>query len=84
MPTIRTALPLCSHICGGEVHTVEHLLSEVDGVLTALVNPVSEMAYVEYDPTRTDQEALKAVLKHSGFAREDRVAVRSVRPSTRS
>jgi len=79
MPTNRTALPLSSHICGGEHLTVERLLSEVEGVVTALVNPASEMAYVEYDPARTDPDVLFAVLKQAGFAPTDRVAVRGAR-----
>ena len=81
MPTSRTALPLSSKICGGEHLTVERILSEVEGVVAAMVNPVSEMAYVEYDPALTDPDALFAVLKRSGFAPPDRVAVRRDRPS---
>jgi len=77
----RTALPLSSAVCGGEHLTVERLLSEVPGVVTALVNPASEMAYVEYHPARTDPDALFAVLKRAGFAPADRVAVRGDRPS---
>lgn len=76
MPTTRTALPLSSQVCGGEQHTVERILSEETGVVTALVNPASEMAYVEYDPALTDPEALFAVLKRAGFAPAHRVAVR--------
>lgn len=81
MPTSRTALPLSSQICGGEHLTVERSLSEVEGVVAAMVNPVSEMAYVEYDPALTDPDALFAVLKRAGFAPADRAAVRSDRPS---
>ena len=83
MATSRTALPVSSRVCGGESQTIERILSDVEGVVAALMNPASEMAYVEYDPTRTDPEALFAVLKRSGFALADRVAVRSGRQSTR-
>ena len=76
MPTNRTALPLSSQVCGGEHLTVERILSEVEGVVTALANPVSEMAYVEYDPGLTNPDALLAVLERFGFAPADRVAVR--------
>lgn len=76
MPTSRTALPLSSQICSGEHLTVESTLSEVEGVVTALVNQVSEMAYVEYDPALTDPDALFAVLKRSGFAPNDQGASR--------
>lgn len=81
MPTSRTALPLSRHVCGEEHLTVERILSDAEGVVTASVNPVNEMAYVEYDPTRTDPEALFAVLKRAGFAPADREAVRRDRPS---
>lgn len=77
MPTTRTALPLSSQVCGGEQLTVERVLSEETGVVAALVNPASEMAYVEYDPALTDPEALFAVLKRAGFAPANRVAVRT-------
>lgn len=80
MPTSRTALPLSTYVCGGEHLTVERILSEVDGVVTALVNPVSEMAYVEYDPALTDPDVLVAVLERAGFAPRDGVAVPRVRP----
>lgn len=82
MPTHHTALPLSPRICGGERLTVERILSDLPGVVAALVNPVSEMAYVEYDPTRTDPDAMLAALKRAGFAPMDRVAVRSERQST--
>ena len=82
MPTSRTALPLSSQVCAGESRSVLRTLSDVEGVLALLVNPATEMAYVEYDPIRTDPDALFAVLQHSGFAPADRVAVRRERPST--
>ncbi len=81
MPTSRTTLALSSQVCGGEHLTIERILSDVEGVVAALVNPVSEMAYVEFDPARTDQAALFAVLKDAGFAPADRVTVRGDRPS---
>lgn len=63
MPTSRTALPLSSQACGGGHLTVERMLSEVAGVVTVSVNPVSEMADAEYDPTLTDPDVLFAVLR---------------------
>ena len=82
MSTHRTALPLSSHLCGGESLSVERILGDIEGVVTVLVNPVSEMAYVEYDPALTDPVALFAALKRAGFAAEDRVSVRGSRPAT--
>ena len=81
MPTSRTALPLSSQVCSGEYLTVERILSDVEGVVTACVNVVTEMAYVEYDPALTGPEALFAVLKRAGLAPPDRETVRRDRPS---
>lgn len=81
MPLSRTALLLSSQACGGEYLTVERILSDVPGVVTALVNPVSEMAYVEYDPALANPDVLFAVLKRAGFAAADRVTVRRDRSS---
>lgn len=44
MPTSRTALPVFSRVCGGEFQTIEHILSGVEGVIAASMNPASEMA----------------------------------------
>ena len=77
MPTSRTALPLSSQVCGGERLTVERVLTEVEGVVTVLINPVSEMAYVEYDPTRTDPARLLALLRRAGFAQRNSRQARS-------
>ena len=81
MSTRRTALPLASHICGGEYLTVQAVLAQVPGVVAAVVNPASEMAYVEFDPVLTNPDALVAVLKRSGFTPRERAAVRRDRPS---
>lgn len=82
MPTSRTALPLSSQVCGGEYLSVERILGDVEGVVTAMVNPVNEMAYVEYDPAVTDPDALFTVLRRAGFAPEDPVSMRGNRPLT--
>jgi hypothetical protein len=48
----------------------------VEGVVVTLVDPTTEMAYLEYDPALTNPEALFAVVERSGFAPSERVAVR--------
>jgi copper chaperone CopZ len=80
MPILRTALPLAPLGCAGaERLTIERVLRDDAGVLEVSVNPVTEMAYVEYDPSRTDPDALFGVLRRAGFAPADRVAVRRPR-----
>jgi hypothetical protein len=76
MPTLRTALPLAPLGCAGaERLTVERVLSEGVGVLEVFVNPVTEMAYVEYDPSQTDPDTLFGLLRRAGFAPADRAAI---------
>ena len=82
MTTTRTALPLARLSCAStERFTVERILRDTPGVLDVYVNPVTEMAYVEYDPTDTEPDALFRVLGRAGFAPADRVAVRRPRPT---
>jgi hypothetical protein len=83
MPTLRTALPLARLGCAGaERLTLERILHDEPGVLEVVVNPVTEMAYVEYEPAVTEPDALFLVLQRAGFAPHDRVAVRRPRPTT--
>jgi copper chaperone CopZ len=64
-------LPLSGPVFGGEVRTLERVLLRVEGVVTTLVDPATEMAYVEYDPALTNPDALFAVVERSGFAPAD-------------
>jgi len=81
MTSARTALPLATLGCSGGGHlNIDRILREVPGVVDTFVDPALEMAYVEYDPAATDPDALFAVLKRTGFAPADRVAVRRNRP----
>lgn len=53
--------------CGGSgATTIERELAVTDGVLSAYVNPATEVAYVDYDPTRTDIWALVQAIEKAG------------------
>ena len=52
---------------GGGALTVERALAGVPGVHRVSVNPLTEMAYVEYDLTRTDVARLAAAVERAGF-----------------
>lgn len=52
---------------GGGVTAIEHALSRLPGVRRAYVNPLTEMAYVEYEPERTTVEQLVAAVERAGF-----------------
>lgn len=52
---------------GGGVLIVERVLAHTPGVTHVYVNPATEMAYIEYDPTVTTLERLMEAVKRSGF-----------------
>lgn len=52
---------------GGGALTVERVILRVEGVRRAYVNSTTEMAYVEYDPSRCDPEQLTAAIEQSGY-----------------
>ena len=64
----RVTFPIVGLGCGGGgAFTVEHALHKTPGVARAYVNPATEMAYVEYDPARTDRSALERVISSLGY-----------------
>ena len=64
----RVTVPIYGLACGGGgALTAERSLAKVPGVKRAYVNPLTEMAYVEYDPVITDQAALIAALESAGL-----------------
>jgi copper chaperone CopZ len=76
MNTQRITVPIEELSCGGGGSLlVERALTRVSGVVYAYVNPATEMAYIEYDPTRTDQARLMQAVVRAGF----RVGVPSLR-----
>ena len=64
----RSTFPLPTLRCAAESVAVEHLLRAVRGVAQVFVNPVTEMAYVEYDTDRCDEDSLRAALETAGYA----------------
>lgn len=67
--TLRhVALPLYNLGCaGGGATTIERILRPVPGVMRSYVNPVTEMAYVEYDRERCDERQLTLELERAGY-----------------
>jgi len=77
MATQRMTLPIYNLGCGGgEALAVEHALTQTPGVVYVYVNPLTEMAYVEFDPTRTTFVRLVAVIERIGYGppRTERVS----------
>jgi Cu+-exporting ATPase len=68
MNTQRITIPIEELSCGGGGSLqVERALTRVPGVMYAYVNPATEMAYIEYDPTRTNQARLIQAVERIGF-----------------
>ncbi len=64
----RVTLPIYGLGCGGGgALTIERALARTGGVLRAYVNPATETAYVEFDPSRTSTDRLIAVIRDLGF-----------------
>jgi cation transport ATPase len=78
MTTQRITLPIDILGCGGsEAHAIEQALAQAPGVVYTYVNPLTEMAYVEFDPTRTTFTQLAEVIERSGYgpSQTERVSV---------
>ena len=61
-------LPIEGLSCGGGgALLVERALAHTAGVTHVYVNPATEMAYIEYDPTVVDIERLIVAVKRAGF-----------------
>lgn len=68
MATQRVTLPIYGLGCGGGgALTVEQILARTTGVLRAYVNPLTEMAYVEYDTALVCADRLAEAVHRAGF-----------------
>jgi len=68
MGSMRLTFAIYDLDCSGrEARTVERALTTALGVRHAYVNPVTEMAYVAYDPALTDADHLIVAVARAGF-----------------
>ena len=68
MNTRHVTVPIDNLSCGGGGSlTIERMLVHSRGVTYAYVNPLTEMAYIEYDPGLTSIEHLITAIEHLGF-----------------
>jgi copper chaperone CopZ len=64
----RTTLPIYGLGCGGGgALTIERALARTAGVRRVYVNPATEMAYLEYNPTQINPSKIVAVIEDLGF-----------------
>lgn len=65
--TGRLKIPIYDLGCGGGGSAeIERELAATDGVRRAYVNPVTEIAYVDFDPTETDAAAIARAIERAG------------------
>ena len=68
MKSERITLPIYNLGCGGGgALAIERALTKAPGVLQAYVNPLTEMAYIVYDPTAANPEQVAAVIDRIGY-----------------
>jgi hypothetical protein len=68
MTTARVTLPLYNlGSGGGEALTIERAIARLPGVSEVYINPLTEMAYVVYDPALMDSERLRTDLDRLGY-----------------
>ena len=68
MRTQYATVPLQSIGCGSTGRAaIERGLRELPGVLEASVNPVTEMAYVEFDPAQCSEREVAAAVRATGY-----------------
>lgn len=66
MTATRVTIEIVGLGCGGAL-MLERSLSHVPGVGQVYVNPMTEMAYVEYDPSACDVSTLVRAVEKVGF-----------------
>ena len=66
--TTLVRIPVYGLGCGGPgAHTVERELAATDGVVRVYVNPATETAYIDYDPSETDPWTLARAVEKAGY-----------------
>ena len=68
MKSDRITLPIYNLGCGGGgALAIERALMKSPGVMQVYVNPLTEMAYIVYDPAAATSEQLAAVIERIGY-----------------
>ncbi len=65
--SIRREWNISGLTCSSDAIRLEHGLKKVKGVLDVVVNPVSERAYIDFDPSLSNEQALHSELEQLGF-----------------
>jgi copper chaperone CopZ len=71
MGTARVTMPIIGLGCGGDgALRIERLLLSTPGVTSAYVNPLTEMAYINFDSVRVPASDLAGVIRRAGYRTE--------------
>lgn len=66
--TQHITLPIYNLSCGGGGSlTIERILTHTLGVIDVYVNPLTEMAYIGYEPLQITPEQITGVIERAGF-----------------
>ena len=65
-PYQRLTIGIDGLACGGAL-SVERAIARLPGVVRVYVNPLTETAYVEIDPTRVSEDRIVAVVAGLGL-----------------
>ncbi len=61
-------IPILGLGCGGAgATTIERELAATDGVVRVYVNPATDTAHVDYDPSKTDPWTLARSVERAGY-----------------
>jgi cation transport ATPase len=59
-------IPIDGLYCGGAL-TIERELASLPGVIRAYVNPLTEMAYVAFDPSASSASQIQVAIRELGY-----------------
>jgi copper chaperone CopZ len=64
---MHTKLRIVGLTCAAEAAGIERHLFHQPGVIHVMVNPLTEIAYVAFDPDRTHPATLRRCIEEAGF-----------------
>ncbi len=70
METTRIALAVSDLTCG-DVPRLERVLCQIPGIIRVYINPLTEMAYIEYDAGIVTADELATAAHRAGYELSD-------------
>lgn len=79
----HVTLPIRELGCAAAAPAIEQALRHVPGVTLVYVNPVTEMAYVQFDAEQCGEPELRATLERAAYGRRSDMPAAAHAPSSR-